>query len=134
MEAMNSNPPALPRISIDDLNLAAVSMNYDRESDTLMLHLTDIPEPGISIVVDDHLLVRMDRERQRVLGFQIEGFLAYVVQRHPRLLDALDAADLRGISFEEVTRLRRTIVPDHSKAEAVEEVMSWITQPGHAAD
>jgi len=51
----------------------------------------------------------MDRDRRRVIALQIEGFLASVVRDHPALLDALDLAELRGITQDEVALLRREI-------------------------
>ena len=84
-----------------------VVFSYDRESDTLMIHFYGRGLRGVSVHVQDGWYVRKDRDRQRVIGLQIEGFLARVVREDPWLLDALDLAELRGISLEEVARLRR---------------------------
>ena len=111
---------------LGELNLYAVVVTYDRESDTLMLHFAGRGQPGVSIVADDDLYIRYDRERKRVLGLQIEGFLAGVAPRHPALLDVLDVldvADLRGISLEEVARLRRGFGSEQRKQAAVGEVL-----------
>ena len=99
-------------------------LTYDYESDTLMLHLTGRGQPGISVVVDDHLYARLDRERTKVIGLQIEGFLASVARKRPELLDALDVAELRGISLEEVARLRRAWATEQRKRTAIDEVVS----------
>lgn len=99
-----------PPVSLGDLDLSAVVLSYDRESDTLMVPLHGRGEPGIRVVIDDHFLVRLDRRRERVVGFQIEGFLASVVRQHLQFLDALDVADLRGITLEGAARLRRALV------------------------
>lgn len=111
-------------LTIDELDLSRVVVTYDHESDTLMLHFSGRGQPGISVVADDDLYVRLDRERKRVLGLQIEGFLARVVPRHPALLDVLDVADLRGISLAEVAQLRRGIGTEQRKHAAVGDVLS----------
>jgi hypothetical protein len=99
---------ALEEIAIDQAVLT-----YDHESDSLLLHQTGRGQPGISVLVDDHLYARLDRERTKVIGLQIEGFLASVARERPELLDALDVAELRGISLEEVARLRREWTTEH---------------------
>lgn len=109
---------------LGELNLNAVVVTYDRESDTLLLHFDGRGQPGISVVGNDALYIRYDRERKRVLGLQIEGFLARVAPRHPAMLDVLDVAELRGISLEEVARLRRGIGTEQRKQAAVGEVLS----------
>lgn len=53
-----------------DFDLLTAFLSYNRESDTLMVHL---------------------------------------VPRYPHLLNALEVAELRGITLEEVARLRRDI-------------------------
>lgn len=100
---------AIPGLSVDDLDLRRVVVTYDRESDTLMLHFSGRGHPGVSVVIDDDLYVRLDRDRTRVLGLQIEGFLSRVAHERPELLDLLDVAELRGITLEQIARLRREI-------------------------
>jgi hypothetical protein len=123
----------IPPISIDDFDFSKVSLSYDRESDTLMVHLVPRGEPGISVAIDDHLLVRLDRTRQRVLGLQIEGFLISVVRRQAKMLDGLDVAELRGITLEEVAGLRREIGADVRKTETVRKVFNWLSHSQNAA-
>ncbi len=62
--------------------------------------------------IQDGWYVRKNRDRRRVIGVQIEGFLARVVREDPWLLDALDLAELRGISLEEEARLRRDVAQE----------------------
>lgn len=112
-----------PPLTIDTLDLSRVIVTYDHESDTLMLHFAGRGQPGVSVVAGDDLYVRYDRDRKRVLGLQIEGFLARVAPRRPALLDVLDVADLRGISLEEVARLRRGFGTEQRKQAAVGEVL-----------
>ena len=122
-EAAPTEQVATPELRVEDIDLSRVVVSYDRESDTLMLHLRGRGQPGISVVADDGFYVRLDRDRKQILGFQIEGFLARVARERPELLDALDVAELRGISFKEVARLRREIGTVQRKQAAVGEVI-----------
>jgi len=117
-----------PEFEVGPLDLGATIVSYDRESDTLMLHLFGRGRPGISVVVGDYLYLRMDRERKQVFGFQIEGFLSHVVRRRPELLDALDVAELRGITLEEVATLQRQMATEQRKRAAVGQVISQCPQ------
>jgi hypothetical protein len=74
-----------------------------------MVHFYGVGLPGVSIDKGNGWFVRWDRERERPIGIQIEGFLARAVQDEPALLDALDIADLRGMTPEEVGRVRRDV-------------------------
>lgn len=127
MATVNEAPTIeIPPISMKDIDLSNAFLSYDRESDTLMVHLVPRGEPGITVFVDDHYAVRLDRTRKRLLGFQVEGFLIAVVRQQPALLDALDVAELRGITPEEIAHLRREIGVEHRKAGAIAEVLNRI--------
>lgn len=117
------------------LDLGQVVISYDRESDTLMLFLDGRGEPGVTVPVDDHLLLRMDRDRMRVIAVQLEGFLASVVRDRPTLLDALDLAELRGITPAEVVRLHRELAADRTRrASVVSDVIGQLSALGSVAD
>jgi hypothetical protein len=122
-EAATTEQVATPELRIEDIDLSRVVVSYDRESDTLMLHLRGRGQPGISVVADEDVYVRLDRDRKQVLGSQTEGFLARVARERAQLLDALDVAELRGISLEEVARLRREMGAAQRKQAAVGEVI-----------
>lgn len=107
MEATMTDRPV---IDVQSLDLNRLVISYDRDSDTLMLHFFGRRVPGVSVPIDDHLLVRLSRDRSTVIGLQIEGFLAHVARERPRLLRALECAELRGISREQVSAITRTIV------------------------
>lgn len=89
-----------------------IVVGYDRDSDTLMVHFYGRGVPGISVHRGDGWYVRWNRERTCPIGLQIEEFLARAVRDEPDLLRALDLAELRGITVEEVARIRRAIARD----------------------
>lgn len=131
METVNARPTIeLPPISMKEVDLSKAFLSFDRESDTLMIHLLPRGEPGITVFLDDHYAVRLDRSQKRLLGFQIEGFLIAVVREQPALLDALDVAELRGITLEEIALLRREIGAEQRKAETIEEVFNRLAHAG----
>lgn len=99
---------AIPE-TLGEIDPAKVVISYDRDSDTLMVHLYGRGLPAVSIYRGDGWYMRWNREQERVVGLQLEGFLARAVLDHPDLLDALDVADLRGITLEEVARVRRDV-------------------------
>lgn len=86
-------------------------VTYDRLSDTMYVHFFDRSPPAVSFPLNtgesDYLYLRGDVETGQVVGFQIEDFLSYAVDRHPGLVDLLDMAELRGITPAEVAEVRR---------------------------
>lgn len=132
-ETIVTNPATMPPISLDTLDLGKVVLSYDRESDTLMIHLHGRGQPGVSRHVTDEFMIRLGRDRQTVLDFQIEHFLSRVVHEHPKLLDVLDIAELRGITIEEVARLRRDVASTQ-KRETIAEVIAEFSPFDPAAD
>jgi hypothetical protein len=122
-EGTSNVETASPKPALSDVDLARVLVTYDRESDTLMIHFAERGRPGISVVADADVYLRLDRERRSVLGLQIEGFLARVARERPELLDLLDVADLRGISLEDVARLRREIGAEERTRAALGELI-----------
>jgi hypothetical protein len=106
------------QIQSDDLVLRAaramehsplVSVSYDRDSDTLMLHLGGRPRAATSVPIErasrTAFFVRLDRASDEIVGFQIEDFTASFLEDHPELADTLNDADLRGITQEEVAEI-----------------------------
>lgn len=59
--------------------------DFDRDSDTLMVHLLGRGRPAVSIEAGDNAYVRLDRAADEIVGFQLEGFLHAVMPRHPGL-------------------------------------------------
>ena len=94
----------LPRLDPRELVIS-----YDHDSDTLMVHLYGRGIPGVSVPVADGWMLRLNRETDELIGIQIENLLANAARRQPRLLRVLDAAELRGITPDEIDRVRREV-------------------------
>ncbi|HEU0114090.1 MAG TPA: hypothetical protein VFQ80_05415 [Thermomicrobiales bacterium] len=112
--------------SLEQIDTTNMAVRYDRESDTLIVHFYGVGLPGVSIDKGNGWFVRRDRERGRSIGVQIEGFLARAVQGEPALLDMLDIADLRGMTPEEVGRLRRDIALTGRRPAGADRVISLL--------
>lgn len=95
----------------DELPKGGLRFVYDRRADMLLVDFYGHPEPAISVPIDagdrDFLYLRVDPETRRVVGLQIEAFLAYAVHQDPIFIEALAIADLRDYSDLEATKLRR---------------------------
>lgn len=76
-----------------------------------MIHLYGLGHPAAIDLVGDYMFPRIDVETDGVVGFQIEDFLGQAIRDEPQLLDFLDAAELNGITLEEIAERRRAI-PD----------------------
>lgn len=97
-------------LSLDAVDPAPVALSYDRRSDTLLVHLFGKGRESVSVQATPHLFLMTDPETEEVVGLQVEGFLARVVEDLPESVFLLDAADLRGISTEEVRAIRRRLL------------------------
>jgi len=93
---------------------------YDRPTDTLFVDFygRSLPAASIALAWGDHdyAFARVDPETHRVVGLQVEEFLMHAVSHNPWLLDALEYAELRGITPREIGELRRRLAPTTSEA------------------
>ena len=101
-----------PKFDIDQL-----SVEYLRDSDTLMIHLVSPPGMATSEEVDRNLYFRVDRETNEVVGFQVENFLRAVAPMRPEMLRHPEAL---GITEADIKAARpkslwRRLVPDLPK-------------------
>jgi hypothetical protein len=133
MEASITPTLAALRSEVDEIDLSKLVLSYDRESDTLMVHFHGRGQPGVSRHVTDEFMIRLSPDRTKVVGVQIEHFLSLVVPEHPRMLDALDIAELRGITIEEVAQIRRDVATNQ-KRETIAEVIAEFSPVDSAAD
>ncbi len=117
----------------DLIDAEKVFVSYDRESDSVTVHLFGTGIPGVSLNVTDEMMLRWDRDGERLVGFQIEHFLSRVAPEHPHLLDILDIAELRGITAGEVGEIRREIV-QKQRGTAVGRVVKDLDAAANAAD
>ena len=68
-------------------------------------------------------MLRLDRETHELIGVQIEGVLIRVARAHSPLLDVLALAELRGISPDEIGRLRREMA-----APSTRDALRWVLE------
>lgn len=99
--------PILP--DLDAVDISKVAFSYDRESDTLLLHLFGLGRQTVSVVGPRFLYALVDSDTEEFVGFHAEHFLAHFVRLHPELFDILDVAELRGISRQEIRSLRHRL-------------------------
>lgn len=117
MALSNGYAPRPDHAKLRALDLSRVVISYDRVSDTLMIHLYGRGRPAVSVpspkpLARDFVFLRFDPESDELVGIQIEDFLRVYVVDHPRAIDLLDQADLRGITHEEIARIRLRIGAD----------------------
>lgn len=125
--------PAFASLIPDDVDPGNVVITYDGDSDTLLIHFYGRGIPGVSVAAGDGAMLRMDRERKRVIGVHIEHFLARFAQDHPDLLDVLDLAEVRDIGVEELAKIRRDITTRHKDA-VLKRILDELQILGTAAD
>ena len=77
-QASPLRPCCLPREE-----LGGPRFDFDPTSDTLHVYLHGTPVPAISIVVDDHLSLRISIETSELVGYQIDDFLRDAVRQVP---------------------------------------------------
>ncbi len=95
--AVSERNPLLP--DFDRLDLSRVAYAYDRESDSLVIHLYGRGRPATVYQTVGGVDLRLDPETDAIIGAQIEGYLTFAVLRQPYLLNLARAA---GIGWEEI--------------------------------
>lgn len=96
--------PILPTPS--EIDPARLVLSYNDAADTLYIHFFERGQPAVSVDVNEFLYLRVDEITHRVVGLQIEGYLIYVVRKHP---EWLSLADLAGIPQQLIDEARATI-------------------------
>lgn len=95
---------------LETLKPATVRMNYDSQSDTLMIDFGGVVRPAYSYPLDegdfDYVYLRLDGHTDEVVGLYIEDVLAGFLDIHPEYVAALEHAELRGMSRDLVMQLR----------------------------
>lgn len=95
-----------------DIDWQRVEYDYDRQSDTVYLHLFGFGQPSIVTHTLGDIDLLVDPSSALVVGFQIENFLTRVVARNPRYLSLARNA---GIDPDELDRIERSIDPADRK-------------------
>jgi hypothetical protein len=93
--------PILP--TADEIDPSRLVLSYNDAADTLYIHFFQRGQPAVSVDVNEFLYLRVDEITHRVVGLQIEGYLIYVVHKHP---EWLSLAELAGIPVEVIEKAR----------------------------
>ncbi len=121
--------PKMP--TLEELSAAEeVSVDYDRDADTLMVHWRDPARPAVSVSVHPHVYLRVDPETEEVLGAQIEDFLSRVVYDEPAFLPLLPSI---GIPQRDIERIRQKIAATTDKRAVAELIFGRFIPPGMIA-
>ena len=72
------------KIDFDTIdNIRSFTVNYDKEIDSLMLQ-PNIPIPALSVDWDGDLWVRVNPDKGKIVGIEIEGFKGFFSKKyHP---------------------------------------------------
>ena len=89
--------PKWPRIY--DIDVERSIIDYDRDSDTLFVHLYGRGRPAVSVLVSNYAFLLVDPTTDELVGFQIEDVLTQAVDEHPIVLDSLSIAFVISISL-----------------------------------
>lgn len=101
----------------------SIAIDYDDAIDALYVHFSGQAEPGISIDIDDDVYLRIDPTSEKVVGLQVETFLARAVIEHPSLLILAEAA---GIPDARLAEVRGRIDAVRLKDAALDETFDWL--------
>jgi hypothetical protein len=84
---------------------------YDALGDVLFVHFFGKALPAVTAPIDHgdraYVYLRIDPNQRRVVGLQIDDFLAVVARAEPDLLAALAIADLPDLDAADAAALRR---------------------------
>ena len=101
--------PVQPK-RVDRAQWRDVGFDYDDVSDTFTLYLFGLQHPSKVLHTPDFYDLLIDPATETIVGYQIEGFLTYVVYDQPWLLTY---AEVAGIPQERVVAVRDRIMANH---------------------
>ncbi len=113
------DPEELARISPD--------IRYASVIDSVFVYLYGADRPAVGLVMDSNLTVMVDPETDKLLGFEIDHFLAEAVIAHPSLEPLLD---LPGMPQRRVRQVRRQLDPAKRRNVAIGQLIEQIVRPG----
>lgn len=108
-------PAALP-IDLDALPVDSLIFDYDRESDTLLVHFYGRSRSAVSIEAGDHAYVRLDRAADRIVGLHLEHFRSAVVPNHHELLAHAAVYGIAPAPAESITTTTRAAATTRRRA------------------
>lgn len=107
------------------IDLRKIEMIYDRPSDTFSFLFYGRGRPSVVIGDGDPISSLADPETGELLGIQIEDFFAFAAVEHPQLLEAVEHADLRGITREQARKERAKILGYRGRLSGWVRQTSW---------
>lgn len=123
--------PKWPELA-DIFSKGKLTFTYDAASDTMFVDFYGPGRPAVSVEIErgdhDYVFQRVDLETQEVIGLQIEDFLAYAVYQDPYMLDALDFAELVGITPQLVELVKRNFSATQDHASSAESFMGELAK------
>ena len=69
----------------DPIDPSQLWVNYDAESDSVVIFLTGTPQPSVSIYTDNGLYVMVDPKDRKLIGFQVENWEKVFVPAHAEI-------------------------------------------------
>ena len=106
--------PVQPK-HVDPERWRDVGFYYDDVSDTLTLYFFGLQHPSKVLHTTEPFDLLIDPETEEIVGYQIEGYLTFVVYKEPWLLRFAEPA---GIDPERVAAIRDELVQDPKRDEA----------------
>jgi hypothetical protein len=109
----NEKPPIQEfdiRLPTEDVDADKVVMTYDRLSDTLLLLFYGRDRLWVATGGASYLYALVDPTTEELVGWQIEDFLARAVKAEPRWVEALDYAELLGMTIADVREVRHQVL------------------------
>ncbi len=125
MESRRPLPVTPRRADPATIDPRRVVIDYDRESDTFSVHLFGEGHAAKVLHTGGAVDLRLDPTTHQIVGYQIEGFLADAVYRHPQLLEL---AELGGIPAEEIAAVRGRIGPERRRLDAAAALEALISR------
>lgn len=113
--------PILP--TLGDIDPSKLVVSYNDAADTLYVHFFKRGQPAVSVDVNEFLYLRVDAITHRVVGLQVEGYLIYVVRKHP---EWLQLAEFAGIPAEEIEKARAAIDIDRRREAVVMPILKQL--------
>jgi len=102
--------PRWPTVEPSEL-IRNARLCYDRRSDTLLVRFGSLDRPTFNHQHRDDNDVLVDAETHEIVGLEVETFLLRAVRDCPELILALDVAELRGMTPDDVQAEKDKLLP-----------------------
>lgn len=102
--------PTFP--DVDSFDPERASVSYDEDTDTFIMYLGSEPVPAVAFNIDANHFLLVDPASQIVVGFQTEGFMRFVTEEAPMMLEFAEAI---GVPAHLIDAARQNISPSQQK-------------------